>query len=146
MERADFDQLCKKAYASESAIADKDSLWLEVFKLREWYFIARGELPNVYPYMAQAHIIEPNSHWIYAFTDFNRATFYAKKNNLYNEKQRSPILTIPNNDNLIPWIQQFIDVGVKGVYFNADGHGFYAPIVQLMPIHKHLTSVYPADL
>src|SRR5690606_7530738 len=119
---------------SESTLQDKDNLWLEVFKLPEWYFIARGALPNIYPYIAQANLIEPHSHWIYAFTDSNRATFYAKKNNLYTEDNSSTILTIPNNDNLIPWMQQFIDEGVKGVFFNADGHGFFVPIAQLMPI------------
>ena len=146
MERVDFDQLCKRAYSQESSLKDKDDLWLEVFRLPEWFFIARGVLPNVYPYIAEANIIEPNSHWIYAFTDTNRATFYAKKNNLFTEDHNTPLLSIPNNDNLIPWILQFYDQGVKGVFFNADGQGFFVPITQLLPIQEHLLDTYPAEL
>ena len=146
MERIDFDHLCKCAYGSNSTVEEKDNLWLEVFKLPEWYFIARGAAPNVYPYIAQANLIEPHSHWLYAFTDSTRATFYAKKNQLFTDNNRPQLLSIPNNDNLIPWIQQFSEEGVKGVYFNADGHGFFVPIPQLFPIHEHLTLSYPSDI
>lgn len=146
MERIDFDQLCKKAYHIESSLKDKDNLWLEAFKLPNWYFIARGAIPNVYPYVAEAKLIEPNSHWIYAFTDSNRATFFAKKNNLFTEDNNSQILTVPNDDNLIPWIMEFQQKDVKGVFFNAEGHGFFVPIAQLSVIRKHLLDSYPADL
>ncbi|MBD3636103.1 MAG: hypothetical protein HUJ25_02080 [Crocinitomicaceae bacterium] len=146
MERVDFDQLCKRAYSSESMLKDKDNLWLEVFKLSEWYFIARGALPEVYPYIAEANIIEPNSHWVYAFTDSNRATFYAKKNNLYMDDKTSQLISVPNDDKLIPWLENLQEEGVKGVFFNADGHGFFVPIKQLRLIREHLNQSYPAEI
>lgn len=146
MERVDFDQLCKKAYCLDSTLQDKDNLWLEVFKLREWCFIARGNQNQFFPYIAEANLIEPNSHWVYAFTDSNRATFYAKKKNLFMDDGSSPLITVSCDDKLIPWIQRFQEEGVKGVFFNADGHGFFVPISQLNLIREHLNNTYPADL
>ena len=31
----------------------KTELWRAVFQLKEWHFIARGEFPNVSPYIAR---------------------------------------------------------------------------------------------
>lgn len=146
MERIEFDQLCKQAYTTESSLQDKDNLWLEVFKLPEWYFIAKGAAPNIHPYIAEANLIEPHSHWLYAFTDSNRATFYAKKNRVYTEDNGSQLIAVPNNEKLIPWIQQYAEEGVKGIFFNADGHGFFVPIQQLLPIKEHLNESYPAEI
>lgn len=143
MEKVDFDALSKAAYAEGSKLIEKDVLWTEVFKLSEWYFIARGTPPNVVPYIGKAPEIEAGSLWLFAFTDADRAVDYAKKNELGSDDGSQFYLSVPNNRTTIPWILGYKDSDVKGVYFNADGYGFYAPLRQLKPIKEHLSNEYP---
>ena len=143
MEKVDFDQLCKNAYHAEATLQDKDNLWLEVFKLDEWHFIARGTSPEIHAYVAEAEILEPDSIWLYAFSSSNRATFYAKDHGLFQDDLENPILAIPNNQKIIDWVEKHKDYGVKGIFFNADGHGFFTTLRQINPIREHIHESYP---
>ncbi|MCB9225393.1 MAG: hypothetical protein R2780_00320 [Crocinitomicaceae bacterium] len=143
MNKVDFDALSKAAYAEKSKIQEKDALWLEVFSLPEWYFIATGTLPNIVPYIGRAEVIEPGSLWLYAFTDANRASTFAKENGFGSQDGSTFYLTVPNNRTIVRWIMGYKDNDVKGIFFNADGNGFYAPIRQLKPIKDHLATAYP---
>jgi hypothetical protein len=134
----DFDLLCQKAFAQNSAMDDKSKLWQAVFNLDKWYFIMRGNLQDARPYIAEANQIEPNTFWIYAFTDGESCSNYAITNELVSENQHSLYLTIPNNEELIPYLEKFLAQGVKGIYFNANSYGFYSPLQQLQVIKDHL--------
>ena len=143
MDKVNFDALSRAAYDTNSTIKDKDALWLEVFTLSEWYFVARGSLPNIVPYIARAEQIEPGSLWLYAFTDADRATKYAQEMELGAEDGSSLYLAIPNNRTTIRWALGYKDNDVKGIFFNAESYGFYVPLRQLQPIKNHLANDYP---
>jgi hypothetical protein len=146
MEQIDFDQLSKKAYHTNAGLEDKDNLWLEVFKLKEWFFIVQEADSEFQLYVSEAKIIEEKTLWLYAFTDFNRATFYTKRNNLSLSDGNSPLSSVAVNEELLPKIEEFIEKGVKGILFNADGPGFYAPIAQLTAIKTHLSEAHSTQL
>jgi len=145
MEKVDFDQLCKKAYPSEASLQDKDNLWLELFKLEQWHFIAQGTVAEISPYVGEAKKIEPDSQWLYCFTDSNRATYFAKRANLRMDDLNSPVISVPNNSELMEWLDKFIAEGVKGIFYNADGSGFYVPLTQISAIRKHLVDSFSSE-
>ncbi|UKN00942.1 hypothetical protein K6119_14500 [Paracrocinitomix mangrovi] len=146
MEKIDFDQLCKNAYSPQAGLIEKDKLWIEIFKMKEWYFIPRGSRDNIHPYIAEAKEISTGKQWVHAFTDMDRATFFVKRNGLFMEDNTSPIMVVPNNQELLEWLNEMQDEGVFGIYFNADGGGFYSPIDKLDAIKSHLQKTYPKDL
>ena len=146
METVDFDQLSTKAYKDNSSLKDKDNLWLEVFKLPEWCFIGRKVEDIFEAYISEALSIENESQWIYAFTDPNQATFFAKKHNLILEDGSTPLISVENDENLFPLLLKYQENGVKGIFFNADGKGFYSPISQLTIIKEHLQASYNTKL
>ena len=104
MDKVDFDALSKAAYADNSTLEEKDALWLALFSLKKWFFIARGNFPNVVPYIGKAPQIEPASLWLYAFTDEDKATEFAKENGLGAEDDSSLFISVPVNRTTIPWI------------------------------------------
>jgi hypothetical protein len=146
MSKDNFDALSKAAYSDDASLEQKDALWLALFKLEQWYFIARGNFPNLVPYIGEALQIEPNSLWIYAFTDDEKATNFAKENGLGAEDGSSLYFSVPVNRTTIPWILGYKDSDVKGVFFNANSDGFYTPLRQLQTIKDHLTASYPDHL
>lgn len=142
MEKIDFDQLCKNAYHSDAGLKDKDALWLEVFKLNYWYAIAVRSDEQVSPYIADAPKIEKEGQWLYLFTHANRATFFAKRNDLYEDELTNPIIEIDTSQ-LSQFVESLKTEGLKGVFFNAEGHGFFTVVEQLLPIAQHLKDSYP---
>lgn len=141
-DNADFDALTLKATESNFAIEDSNALFGATFALSHWHFISRGELPNVYPYVASNAQYADNQPMIRAFTDTKRLQRFAQENNLTEADGSALMLTIPTA-NIVEYLEGFIPQGAYGVWFNSDiqSEGFFIPIKQLQPIKDHLAKI-----
>ncbi|HQU81994.1 MAG TPA: hypothetical protein PKY59_02655 [Pyrinomonadaceae bacterium] len=137
----DFDALAEKAMAT-NAMEDLNALFGAAFALEKWNFIARGELPNVYPYVASNPAAADNQPMVRAFTDADRLMRFARENNLTEADGSAKILTMPT-ETIIPYLEGFIEQGAFGVWFNSDSESkdFFIPIKQLQPIKDHLAKL-----
>lgn len=140
---ADFDALSKKAMET-NAMEDLNALFGAAFALNQWNFISRGELPNVYPYVASNPETADNQPMIRAFTDTERLMRFARENNLTEADGSANILTIPT-EKIIPYLEGFASQGAFGVWFNSNSESkdFFIPIKQLQPIKDHLAKMKP---
>lgn len=138
-----FDELSVKT-TQTNAIEDFDALFGAAFALSEWHFISRGELPDVYPYVASNAQYADNQPMIRAFTDTNRLLRFARENNLTGSDGSANILTIPTA-NIVDYLEGFIAHGAYGIWFNSDteSDGFFIPLKQLRPIKEHLAKLNP---
>ena len=136
--QTDFDALSRKA-TQTNATEDLNRLFGAVFALPEWNFIARGELPDIYPYVASNAAVADNQPMARAFTDADRLMRFARENNLTKPDGSCDFLTIPTT-NIIEYLEGFIQYGAYGVWFNSDtaSDGFFVPIKQLQPIKDYL--------
>ncbi|MCD9188364.1 MAG: hypothetical protein LUM44_18245 [Pyrinomonadaceae bacterium] len=141
--RFDFDALSRKAIET-NAMEDLNALFGAVFALEKWNFIARGELPDIYPYVASNPATADNQPMIRVFTDEERLMRFARENNLTEADGSAKILTLPT-DTIIPYLEGFIEHGTYGVWFNSDSGSadFFIPIKQLQPIKDHLAKLNP---
>lgn len=134
-----FDVLAEKANAADSTIEDKNLLFGQVFSLPEWHFIARGELPNVHPYIANNTEVADGQNLMRAFTDTKCLYRFAKENGLLTDDLEGLILSVPTAS-IVDYLEPFIQYGVYGIWFNSDSasSGFFVPLRQLRPIKNHL--------
>ena len=139
----DFDALSEKAMAT-NAMEDLNALFGAAFALEKWNFIARGELPNVAPYVASNPAAADNQPMIRAFTDTERLMRFARENNLTDADGSAKILTMPT-ETIIPYLEGLISQGAFGVWFNSDSQSkdFFIPIKQLQPIKDYLAKLKP---
>ena len=135
----DFDGLARKANESGGAMEDLNRLFSAAYTLDQWIFIARGELPNINPYVASRADYQNGKQMIRAFTDSNRLLRFARENNLTNADGGAEMLCIPTKG-VVEYLEQFIQHGVYGVWFNSDSEsdGFSIPLKQLRPIKEYL--------
>ncbi len=137
----DFDKLVAIAFDERPGeLEPQDDLWKAVFSLDKWHFILRKTDGHIHPYVAEAQQIEPGTYWLYAFTEAERCTQFEKLTGLTNPVKTGVAMEVPVNDALIPWVESFSQYDVKGIYFNADTRGFYAPLHNLARIKEHLDS------
>lgn len=141
METVDIDSLSLRAYSEQGSRDDKSELWTAVFELESWFFVPRGLPEQPHPYVAQANEIEPDSYWVYAFTDSDKCVDFIRKNNLGDDANSTLFLAMPNNDDLVPYLEGFSAQGVKGVYFNSGKAGFYSTLENLRVIKTYLNSM-----
>lgn len=138
----DFDELSRKTNQPNPPMEDLNALFGATFALSEWLFIARGEMPNVNPYIAANAAVAGGQQMIRAFTDSNRLQRFARENNLTDADGNSQMLSIPT-EGIVEYLEQFIEYGVHGVWFNSDSvsEGFFVPLKQLRPIKEHLAKI-----
>ncbi|HRE68220.1 MAG TPA: hypothetical protein PLM56_09005 [Cyclobacteriaceae bacterium] len=67
--KADFDNLCKRAFSQGAGIPELNELWGNVFLLQNWLFIARGPVNQPQPYIASRADVCNGQDMIRAFTD-----------------------------------------------------------------------------
>jgi hypothetical protein len=143
-DEADFDALARRA-TETGAIKDLDNLFRHAFALRDWHFIARGQFPDVRPYIASNAQTADGQYMIRAFTDTDRLLRFALENSLMEKdatgEENALILSVPT-DKIIGYLEQFTSQGVYGIWFNSDtkSEGFFIPLKQLRPIKEHLES------
>lgn len=135
----DFDRLSKFANDAGASMSDQEALFGAAFRLKEWHFIARGEIPDVKPYVASNPTIVSGAPMLKAFTDTKRLQAFATENNLTGPDGSVSILSLPVA-NLLPTMAAYAESGVTHIHFNADdkSYGFYVPLVQLPIIRAHL--------
>jgi hypothetical protein len=137
-----FDALTQKTVSSNGAMEDLNELYGATFALEKWHFIARGELPDVSPYIASNAEYAGGQQMVRAFTDTDRLLRFAKENELTHPDGSAPILSIPTV-NIVDYLEQFIAYGVHGIWFNSDteSDGFFLPLKQLRPVKEHLAKI-----
>lgn len=140
----DFDLLSRKANEPNAPMENLNALFGAAFALEKWEFIARGEMPNVNPYVASRADVANGQQMVRAFTDGERLQRFAKENNLTREDGSVDILSVPTGG-IVEYLEQFIDYGVHGIWFNSDSisDGFFVPLKQLRPIKEHLAKAKP---
>ena len=142
----DFDALARKVTESNGALEDLENLYGHAFALPEWHFIARGQFPDVRPYIASNAQIAGGQYMIRAFTDTDRLQRFARENKLMEADAPGGegvlILSLPT-DTIVDYLEQFISQGVHGIWFNSDtkSDGFFAPLKQLRPIREQLENL-----
>jgi hypothetical protein len=145
-DEVDFDALARKAIESNGALEDLNNLYGHAFALRNWHFIARGQFPNVSPYVAANAQFAGGQYMVRAFTDTDRLLRFAQENELMAKdatgEEQVSILSVPT-DNIVDYLEQFISQGVHGLWFNSDtkSDGFFVPLKQLRPIKEHLEKI-----
>ena len=135
LDQRDFNRLSAEAYAEGSTIEQKTALWRAVFQLKEWHFIARGQFPDVTPYVARNASIANGESLVKAFTDVPKLQAFAKANGLTDEKGEVLFLAMPV-PGFMETLRNYQELGVFGIHFNADARdaGFYASLPQLAGI------------
>ncbi len=143
----DFDALARKANESGGAMEDLNKLFGAAFALPKWFFIGRGEIPNISPYIASKADHENGQQMIRAFTDTKRLVRFAKDNNLTDPDGTTQFIDMPTNET-IEYLERFIKHDVDGVWFNSDAEsdGFSIPLKQLRPIKEHLAKLQVAGV
>ena len=138
----DFDALVLKTVSPDATIADLDTLYGHAFALPQWYFIARGESPNVQPYIAANPAYEDGKYMVRAFTDTDRLQRFVKEHNLETASGGSMVLSIPTGP-VIEYLEVLMNEGVHGIWFNSDAesYGFFVAIAQLRHIKVRLESL-----
>jgi hypothetical protein len=134
-----FDVLARKTIESGGAMEDLNDLYGHAFALPQWHFIARGEFPNLVPFIAANAAYADGQYMVRAFTDTERLERFARENKLTVPNSEALILSIPTAG-IVDYLEQFIARGVHGIWFNSDtgSEGFNVPLVRLRPISEHL--------
>jgi hypothetical protein len=137
----DFDRLARAATAPDAGIDAKNRLWAAAFKLKAWHFIARGEIPNVGPYIASHPAIADGAPMLKAFTDPDRLRTFAQQCGLTAPDGIVLFLSL-RVESILPTLESYTSQGVTHIHFNADecSHGFFIPLAQLPIVRRHLES------
>jgi hypothetical protein len=142
-DEVDFDELARRTNESNGAMEDLSTLFRHAFALPKWHFIARGQFPDVSPYVASNAQFADGQYMVRAFTDTVRLQRFAKENDLMEVdaagEEKVSILSIPT-DGIVDYLEQFIPLGAYGIWFNSDTQsgGFFVPLKQLRPIKEYL--------
>jgi hypothetical protein len=145
-DEVDFDSLARKTMESDGAIEALNNLYGHVFALPKWHFIARGQFPDVSPYVASNAQFAGGQYMVRAFTDTDRLLRFAKENALMGTDavggEEVLILSVPT-EKIVDYLEQFIPQGVHGIWFNSDteSDGFFVPLKQLRPIKEYLENL-----
>lgn len=141
--KVNFDALSRDAYKSQNAgMEEKNRLWKEVFLLEKWHFIARGQLPNIWPYVSQSFSAGVTQNMVMAFTDTEKLYQFAQEKKVCDEKGTIPVLSLPVKT-IIPFLLSLTHKGVWGIHFNANQQSsdFFSPLQQLPVIFKFVTEI-----
>ena len=112
-----------------------DKLWVELFKLKEWFFLMTPK--SAKSMQPSAQVID-GKEWIFVFTDSEKLHAYAKQNNNLDEKGGSLYLTMPS-DKAREYVNKYLNSQVFGVRFNESvEHGWFSPIKNIQLIYDHL--------
>lgn len=135
----DFDQLSVAANREGAGMEDQNRLFAATFRLGAWLFIARGDLPDVRPYVAANRSIAGGAAMVKAFTDSDRLRTFAKSNDLLDATGSVQMLSLPVTGVLVT-LDGLAQQGVTHIHFNADecSDGYFVPLRQLEPIRRHL--------
>lgn len=134
----DFDALSRLVNATQ-ATEYLNELYGQAFMLPAWHFVARGDLPDVQPYIASTPGIADGRPMVRAFTGGERMARFAMENGLVGEDGELPSLSMPR-PGAVDYLEGLTQEGIYGVWFNSDtaSDGFFVPLQQLRPIREHM--------
>lgn len=123
------DALSDAARAAGSDVDAQTALWQAMFELEQWYFVARGTMPDVGPLVGVVDGVPS----LLAFTTGVRAREFALGNG-FSEEEASQVLGVPTSA-VLDLCDQFATQGVERLVVDQGALGFFAPLAQLRPIH-----------
>jgi hypothetical protein len=127
-QNVNFDVLVNHLQAKNDREA-MDALWGAVYSLPEWYFVPRGELPNIHPFVG---IVEGRP-FINAFTDHKLAHEFSIRQGFVSPDDTAHVLSMPVGG-FIETVPSYQEHGVFGLLFNDGPYGFFAPLQNLRPM------------
>jgi hypothetical protein len=130
-EQVDFDALARQA-KDDPSDAKMDRLWRETFMLKQWHFIPRGEMPHISPFVGVAE----NKPFVFAFADKDKAREFSKKQGFLEKDGVTLVLSMPVHG-FVQTVDSYASKGVFGLLFNDGPHGYFAPLHNVTPMHKH---------
>ena len=134
-----FDALVDEAQKSQNA-ETMEALWSAVYELEKWYFVGRGEMPNIQPFIGMVE----EKPFLMGFTNDKRAHEFALRHKLENDEGTIPILVM-TVDAAVEYAMKLQTHGVVGVLFNDGPHGFFAPLQNLAPMLSHFADAQQDD-
>lgn len=126
---SNIDALSDAARAAGSDVDAQTALWQAMFELEQWYFVARGTLPEVAPLVGVVDGVPS----LLAFSTSLRAREFALGIG-FSEEEASQVLGVPTNS-VLDLCDQFATQGVERLVVDQGVLGFFAPLAQLRPIH-----------
>ena len=115
-----------------------DPLYRATFELPRWYFVGIGTFPNMEPFCGVVN----GSGYVMAFSDSDRARFYAGQQNALAFGDRPSILSFPVREAVRMSVLQQRRRKVGGVLFD-DGWGNWQFPFEALP--GYLARYLPAD-
>lgn len=129
-----IDALAEAVRASGSDLDAQNALWRAMFDLDKWWFIARGTLPDVTPVVG----VVDGMPSLLAFTTGARARECALAMGFSDEEAGQVLAIAPHN--VLETADHLVSQGVERLVVDQGVLGFFAPLVQLGPIHDFVRS------
>ena len=127
-----IDALSNAARAAGSDVDAQTTLWQAMFELEQWFFVARGTLPDVAPLVGVVDGVPS----LLAFTTGARAREFALGNGVSEEAASQVRGVAPGG--VLDLCDQFTTQGVERLVVDQGTLGFFAPLGQLRPIHEFI--------
>lgn len=128
----DFDALATAVRESNGSREALDALWGAVYELEDWYFIARGEMPDLTPYCA---VIE-GKPMVHIFTDSDQCDACARQFGFVDDDDCTPFIAM-GPEGFLGWLDLLQSNNVWGMYFNHGPNNFFAPLTNAIPMRDY---------
>lgn len=130
-----FDLLVEKARTSGNE-KDLEELYRSFLNLETWVFLVSEncEIEHPKPFIG---ILEEQP-WLYVFTDFSKADFYAKLFGRFHSKDGNTLCLRMKRDSSLNMAKELGQRGVYGIRVNEGDNGWFCNIQGLFDIIKHL--------
>ncbi|MCZ7649429.1 MAG: hypothetical protein M5U26_29925 [Planctomycetota bacterium] len=125
----DFDALVEEAKQTGTDEA-MSRLWAATYALPQWNFIARGELPNVRPFIG----VMEDRPFLMAFTDSAHARAFGERQGFLAPDGSLQLLAMPVAG-FVETAASYAAGGVFGIMFNNGPHGYFAPLSNVRPMY-----------
>jgi len=135
--RTEIDDLVDRA-KDDPSVEGLTPLYQATFDLPVWCFVGVGNFPNMAPFCAKVDDIG----YVMAFTNADRARYYARKHGLLALGDKPSVLSFPVREAARLCVAQQHRLDVKGVLFDDGWGNWYFPL-QALP--TYLDRYLPGD-
>ena len=129
---ADFDFLAQQARTNPSP-ENFEQLWSATFRLLEWHFPARGQMPNVSPFVGMVNGMAT----VVGFTDPVRAGEFCKVQGISDPSGRAQLMAIPV-PGFLNAVPIYLSNGIRAIQFNNGKDAWFSPFELMMQLHGYL--------
>jgi len=123
------------ALKTQNSRESMTALWRYTLAMDEWYFIARGEMPDVKPFVG---VVE-GAPSLMAFTDTDYANAFGRSQNLIDADNNVSVLSIPT-EGFLDYAETLVERGIENLIFNAGVHDYFQPLQNLRAIFDYINS------